>query len=129
MMNSNSTLSHLWGNFTHLRDSLTTLNTISQPRGEAGIFSQTQPIPGQKTTNQNLIKDATHDIIQYNSVLEKLLAKYRDYVRSSVASAQRHPETDGGASVVEQKIAQLSARKDSLKKEVFAPGMIARWSY
>lgn len=97
---------------------LTTLNTISQPRGEAGIFSQTQPIPGQKTTNQNLIKDATHDIIQYNSVLEKLLAKYRDYVRSSVASAQRHPETDGGASVVEQKIAQLSARKDSLKKEI-----------
>lgn len=103
---------------------LTTLNSINrghqlpQVRGETGIFSQTQPIPGQKTTNQNLIRDATHDIIQYNSVLEKLLAKYRDYVRSSVASAQRHPETDGGASVVEQKIAKLSARKDSLKKEI-----------
>ncbi|KAI1092370.1 hypothetical protein F5B19DRAFT_492418 [Rostrohypoxylon terebratum] len=103
---------------------LTTLRSMNRGReppqasGEAGIFSQIQPIPGQKTISQGMIRDATHDIVQYNSVLEKLLAKYRDYVRSSVASAQRHPETDGGASILEQKIAKLSARRDSLKKEI-----------
>ncbi|KAI2470377.1 hypothetical protein F4781DRAFT_178227 [Annulohypoxylon bovei var. microspora] len=103
---------------------LTTLNSTShghqslQAHGEVGMFSQIQPIPGQKITDQSLIKASIHDIVQYNNVLEKLLVKYRDYVRCNIGGMQRSPETDDGASVVEQKIAQLSLRRDSLKKEI-----------
>ncbi|KAI1452476.1 hypothetical protein F4805DRAFT_470844 [Annulohypoxylon moriforme] len=121
MMESNGPLSIL------SEDELKYLNALnstrrgpqsSQTQGEGGMFSKIQPIPGQKTTDHNLIKAATHDIVQYNNLLEKLLVKYRDYVRSSISSIQRHPETDNGASVLEKKIAQLSSRRDSLKNEI-----------
>ncbi|KAI1213576.1 uncharacterized protein F4807DRAFT_270728 [Annulohypoxylon truncatum] len=121
MMESNGPLSILF------KDELKYLTTLkstsrghqsSQAHGEAGVFSQIQPIPGQKTTDQKLVKAATHDIVQYNNVLEKLLVKYRDYVRSSISGIQRYPETDNGTSAVEQKIVNLSSRRDLLKKEI-----------
>ncbi|KAI0882050.1 uncharacterized protein GGS22DRAFT_191781 [Annulohypoxylon maeteangense] len=121
MMESNGPLSIL------SEDELKYLNALnatsrghqsSQAQGGVGIFSKIQPIPGQKTTDHNLVKAATKDMVQYNDVLEKLLVKYRDYVRSSISGLQTYAKTDNGASVFEQKIAQLSSRRDSLKKEI-----------
>ncbi|KAI1144269.1 hypothetical protein F5Y05DRAFT_407669 [Hypoxylon sp. FL0543] len=82
------------------------------------IFSQVDHLLSRKTIDHNMVKAAIHDIVQYNNVLEKLTVKYKDYVRRSIASIQRSPETDTGASAVDQKISALSLRRDMLKKEI-----------
>ncbi|KAI1099933.1 hypothetical protein F4804DRAFT_64965 [Jackrogersella minutella] len=105
---------------------LTTLNSAGrghQPGvavGEMNIFSQIQPIHSQKTADHDLIKTSIQDIHQYNNILEKLVVKHKESVRRSVASTQRSHETDGGVSVVEQNIARLSSKRDSLKQEIHA---------
>lgn len=73
----------------------------------------------QKTIDHNMVKAALHDINQYNNVLEKLLVKYKDYVRRSIANLQRPPETNDEVSMVKQKISALSRRKDLLKSKVY----------
>ncbi|KAI0835659.1 hypothetical protein F5Y06DRAFT_289052 [Hypoxylon sp. FL0890] len=72
----------------------------------------------QKTIDHNTVKAAIHDIVQYNNVLERLMVKYNDYVRRSIATIQRPLETENGASVVDQKIAALALRRNELKKEI-----------
>ncbi|KAI1413054.1 hypothetical protein F5Y13DRAFT_189855 [Hypoxylon sp. FL1857] len=82
------------------------------------IFSQVHPLLSQKTIGHNTVQAAIHDIIQYNNVLEKLLVKYKDYVRRSIATIQRPPETDSRSSAIDQKISALSLRRNKLKKEI-----------
>ncbi|KAI0138609.1 hypothetical protein F4776DRAFT_654352 [Hypoxylon sp. NC0597] len=74
--------------------------------------------PSQKTIDHNTVKAAVHDIIQYNNDLEKLLVKYKDYVRRSIATIQQSPETETRTSAVEQKISALSLRRNTLKNEI-----------
>ncbi|KAI1396025.1 hypothetical protein F4819DRAFT_153849 [Hypoxylon fuscum] len=90
----------------------------SQADDAGGLFSQILPMLTQKTTDQNLIQAAIHDLIQYNSVHEKFLVKYKDHVRRSIMCLQHSPKTNDGVSVVEQKVNTLSLRKDQLKKEI-----------
>ncbi|OTA60705.1 hypothetical protein K449DRAFT_74781 [Hypoxylon sp. EC38] len=91
---------------------------LSQTHEGSSIFSQMLPTPSQRTIDDNTVKAAIHDIIQYNNILEKLLVKYRDYVRRSVATIQQSPETETRTSAVEQKISELSLRKKMLKNEI-----------
>ncbi|KAI2777908.1 hypothetical protein F4815DRAFT_276850 [Daldinia loculata] len=88
----------------------------TQSRGDVDIFSE-MPF-SQKTIDHNMVKAALHDINQYNNVLEKLLVKYKDYVRRSIANLQRPPETNDEVSMVKQKISALSRRKDLLKSKI-----------
>ncbi len=83
------------------------------------MLSQVLPgLTGQKATDNDLIKAAIHDLLQYNSVLEKLLMKYNDYVRRSIANMKRSSEPSDKTSMVGQKVAELSLRKAHLQKEV-----------
>ncbi|KAI0850283.1 hypothetical protein F5Y00DRAFT_252355 [Daldinia vernicosa] len=88
----------------------------NQSRGEVDIFSE-MPF-SQKTIDHNAVKAALHDMNQYNNVLEKLLVKYKDYVRRSIANLQRPSETNDEVSIVKQKISALSLRKDLLKSKI-----------
>lgn len=81
-------------------------------------LSQSFLIAGQETVDPGLVKAATHDIHQYNNALEKLLVKYRDYVRRSIANIQRYSSANTDASTVDQKIVALSRKKDMLRAEV-----------
>ncbi|KAI1384802.1 uncharacterized protein F4822DRAFT_433342 [Hypoxylon trugodes] len=102
-------------------DELKYLNTsYSASRGHQRTESHDEAsmLLSQKTTDPKLVKAATQDIIQYNDVLEKLVSKYKDYVHRSAVNAQPSAARNGEASVVEQKIAALSRRKEQLKAEI-----------
>ncbi|OTB01411.1 hypothetical protein M426DRAFT_25715 [Hypoxylon sp. CI-4A] len=86
-------------------------------RGEGASLLDNMPTLNQKTVDHDTVTAATHDLIQYNDVLEKLIAKYKDYVRRSLASMQQSAEAGQEASPVQQKIAALSRRKEQLKAE------------
>ncbi|KAI1659441.1 hypothetical protein F4813DRAFT_352997 [Daldinia decipiens] len=88
----------------------------TQSHAEVDIFSE-MPF-SQKTIDHNMVKAALHDINQYNNVLEKLLVKYKDYVRRSIVNLQQPPETNDEVSMVKQKIFALSHRKDLLKSKI-----------
>ncbi|KAI0382720.1 hypothetical protein F5Y04DRAFT_42394 [Hypomontagnella monticulosa] len=81
-------------------------------------FSQSSPAASQRTVDHGLVNTATHDIFQYNNALEKLLSKYRDYVRRSIANLQQPSATKNEPSTIEQKIAALSRRKEMLRAEI-----------
>lgn len=85
---------------------------------EVDSLSQSFLIAGQETVDPGLVKAATHDIHQYNNALEKLLVKYRDYVRRSIANIQRYSSANTDASTVDQKIVALSRKKDMLRAEI-----------
>ncbi|KAI0122531.1 hypothetical protein F4814DRAFT_438545 [Daldinia grandis] len=89
----------------------------TQSHEEVDIFSEM--LFGQKTIDHPMMKAALYDINQYNNVLEKLLVKYKDYVRRSIANLQRPPEINDEASAVKQKVSSLSRRKDLLNSKIY----------
>ncbi|KAL7626482.1 hypothetical protein AAE478_003254 [Parahypoxylon ruwenzoriense] len=92
------------------------LNT--QHLNESPFSSIKNPEVDQKTVDHSLVKAASHDILQYNNILEKILVKYKDYVRRSIVNMKSFPETSKQTSVAEQKITALTLRKELLKKEI-----------
>lgn len=107
LMESNGPLSML------SEDEMRYINTL----GAAGLDQQSL---SQIITDGDSIKTAIHDLHQYNNILEKLLVKYKDYARRSIATMQRPMGLNDEASTIEQKLNALSLKKDKLRKEIRA---------
>ncbi|KAI5855074.1 hypothetical protein GGS23DRAFT_445942 [Durotheca rogersii] len=78
------------------------------------------PEAGQKGIDPSAVKTASHDILQYNDALEKLLSKYKECIRRSIVNIRSFPKAHRVASVTEQKIAALALRRDLVEKEIHA---------
>ncbi|KAI1762220.1 hypothetical protein GGR53DRAFT_426013 [Hypoxylon sp. FL1150] len=106
LMESNGPLSVL------SEDEMKYMNTLSSPGSDQQALSH-------KIIDPDMIKAAIHDLHQYNNTLEKLLAKYKDYVRRSIATVQR-PTGNDESSTIEQKLKVLLLKKEKLRKQIRA---------
>ncbi|KAI0181171.1 hypothetical protein GGR52DRAFT_21611 [Hypoxylon sp. FL1284] len=84
------------------------------------VFSQTTPASGQKMADHNMTQAAVHDLHQYNDILEKILARYKDYAGRSISTMQQATSLNAKSSIIEEKMKALSLKKDSLRKEIRA---------
>ncbi|KAI2613272.1 hypothetical protein GGR54DRAFT_330929 [Hypoxylon sp. NC1633] len=88
----------------------------SQIHEDPSLFSQIlPPLVNQKSADFAVMKDAIHDVLQYNDALENKLTKYKEYAGRGITNLRRPPETNSRTA---EKIAALALQKDRLKREI-----------